>query len=582
MPRFKHYLTENIGSRRPARLVFLDCDSTTEELTGGDVQEHFAAAYVRAIRRRKGYYQASDETRRFDSAAACWDYIEQQSGARTRVLVCSANPVRVLTLMDNCVELPARGWALETPTSSARFTAIAWKKQKRRLLFIAHGNIFPMHRLCETNATLRVEDMANTWLRYLALLDRIDAGDFHLSLGAQASSIYRHRFMMHPILLHCNKDADELETRATFGGIYQPYFYGTAPPGTYFYLDTNSMYPGVMRSKPLPWRLVSFTGMLPLGTLSDKLRTNAVIATVYLITDDPHYPVRVDNRTVYPVGEFTTSLTTPDLIYAIEHGHVRECYGAAWYDTADLFSAFVNYFWKTRREFEESGDMLMARWCKAMMVALYGRFGAHTYNTRAEGSSIFPADGADWLGSLDGEEARWYYSLAGKMWTSGKSGLHREAFPAIMAHIAAYGRERMLHLVDLAGKDNVFVMLSDGLIVNTAGYERLLGEIQPDTIGMLKLKLTGEDLEVYSDVEYRLAAHSWRPGVQPSAVEVDDGVFIEYRDTNLAGLARSGDVSSYVRRKTKISLARKVRTGTVTDSGRIVPRQIHQSPPSRL
>jgi hypothetical protein len=561
-------------------LVFLDCNSLSETLPSGDVRETFAVAAILAVRRRKRGYVALPVPHVFSEQSSAWDYIESQTGNHSRTLVVSPKPVRALTLLGHIEQLQSRGWTLDTPVSSARFTAIAWRKGTRTLLFISHANLFPMQRLQNSRAEFCVRDMCGTWLEYLRLLDDQDVGDFHLSLGAQALGVYRHKFMQHPILFHGDARADELEQRACFGAIYQPYFYGVAPDDTYYYLDTNAMYPWCMKMHEYPWRLAGISGPCSLDVLRDKLNEHDVIASVLVKTFGTRYPVRVDNRTIFPIGEFVTTLTTPDLCHALRYGCIKAVHALAWYDSAYLFSKFVNHFWGLRREFNDHGKPLWAAWSKAMMVSLYGRFGAHIFETRSEGDSPLDHDSCDQLASLDSDEMRWYHTLAGKMWSSSRAGLHRESFPAIMAHVAAYGRGRMIDLMNLAGIENVFVCVSDGLIVNQAGYERLQHEIMPDELGMLKLKLSGDTLEVRSDVEFKLSDHVWRPGVKPGAVKLSDGVFVQYLDPNLPTLARNGDTSEYVKRRVSVHLERTIRTGRVLASGRVEPLRVEVAPPS--
>lgn len=582
MARYKHYLRRNATSRRPSRLVFLDCDSTSENLDSGNVRETFSSAAIATVRRRARGFVRSPATTIMSSPVETWDKIIEQTSNHARTLVISPKPVRVLTLLHQIEHMQQRGWTLDTPVSSARFTAIAWRRDTRTLLFIAHSNLFPTQKLLNGGAAHRVNQMCDTWIEYLKLLDDIDAGDFHLSLGAQALGIYRHRFLQHPILFHGDKRVDEIETRACFGALYQPYFAGVCPAGTYYYLDTNAMYPAMMKNNKYPWRLAGAAGRVSIETLESKLISHDCIATVALSTSDPIYPCRIENRTVFPIGEFVTTLTTPDLRNALVSGSLREIYALAWYDSADLFSLFVRRFWEMRQNFNSHGKPMWGSWAKAMMVSLYGRFGTHVFETRSEGENPFDCDRSDQIASLDDGEVRWYYTLAGKMWSSSRSGLHRESFPAIMAHVSAYGRNRMVHLINLAGRENVFVVLSDGLIVNKAGYEKLQREIMPDELGMLKLKMSGDELEIRSDVEFRLSDHKWLPGVKSDAIEIEDGVFLQHLDPNLTTLARNGDSAEYVKRRCEIHLTRTIHSGEVLSSGQIVPLLVHRPLPSQI
>jgi hypothetical protein len=577
--RSRHALRRNKSSRRPSRLVFVDADSNEHALASGAIREIFVRAFVCNARRRKTGYAPSPGISACTSVSDAWDSILSQSASRSRTIVVSSSPVRTLTLLRHIEILSDLGWILSDPVSSARFTAISWRKGNRSLLFVAHGNLFPAHRLPRDSAQNRVGAMRATWLEYMEMLDEIGAGDFHLSVGAQALGIYRHKFLYHPIYYHGNPRADEIEIRSCFGAIYQPYFFGRAPGGLYHYLDTNAMYPAMMATHEYPYHLVGTCGTCPASTLHSKLNAFDVIASVRIETDEPMYPVRENNRTMFPVGTFNTTLTTPDLRHAYMRNRVRAVYAMVWYDHADLFSSFVNYFWALRKELSDQGRIAWSKWAKSMAVALYGRWGAHIFETRCEGENPLDHDGADQLASADDGEVRWYHTLSGKMWSTSRSGLHRDSFPAIMAHIAAYGRHHISTFADQAGREHVYAILSDGLIVDDIGYSSMSSCVKPDELGKLKLKLSGDEFEVLSDTEYRIADHVWRPGVKQNAVEVMDGVFVQHLDPNLTTLSRMGNTSDYVHRPATVHLKREIRTGTVLDSGWIAPLSISQPPP---
>ena len=565
--RSKHYLRRNKTSKRPARLVFIDVDSLDERIAGNGIKEVFHRAQITTARRSRGELTFSSYVEELDDIGEVWDRVTSFATSRCRVLIVCPNPVRVLTLLGHIDQLGSRGYELGTPVSSPRFTAIAWRKGTTTLLFIGHNNLFAFQNLRAAWAKDSVEIMSQTWREYIEILDQIDSGDFHLSLGAQAFGIYRHRFIQHPILVHADPRVDELERQAAYGGIYRPLWAGKAPPDTYYYLDTNAMYPAMMTRRLLPCRLAGHCGRVPISTLVDKLQRYSVVAKCLIQTDWARFPVKRKYRTVYPVGRYITTLTTPDLLDALSRDSVLEVYAAAWYDKAQLFTNFVEYFWNLRRRFIADGRPLWGKWAKAMSVALFGKFGAKRYETHCEGDSPFDHDCADQIVSLDDGSVRWYYTLAGKMWSSGPVGLSTDAFPAVMAHITAYGRQRILELVEKAGQGNTFVIVSDGLIVNQAGYDSLANEINPDRLGALKLKLSGVELETYSDTEYRLAAREWRPGVKPDAIEIDDGVFVEYIEPSLSGLARRGTPGTYIKHRRTISLTRQFKSGRADGVG---------------
>lgn len=569
--RRAHLLRANERSARPQLLAWLAVDSSAGRDPDGRLVERFqsATATIRRASSTPGTY--TEHT--IESADPAGFLAELLSNARSkhRLIVVSRNPARDLALLDAIRWLRGQEWEFGHAVMGTRLTLIPVGTGNRRVLFCAHTNLFPYLPRPAGDAGQQVATMRQTWLSHLQLLDELDAGNFHLTLGSQALAIYRHRYMEHPIYIHGDESVDRLERKAALGALYQPFFAGQSRPGRYYYLDTNAMYPWCMRSFPVPWRLVSHGGALPVGTLSRMLESKLAVATVELETDHAHYPCKVDGRTLFPVGRFTATLTTPDLRHALEHGRIRRVLEYATYDGARLFDRFVDELWKRRQECLAKGDITGAALTKAWMVALYGVWGAWRFEHLLEVADPGLQDGSGELYDTRTQEQRHWVALGGKMFSERRAGATVNGFPAIMAHIAAWGRQRMWALVANAGREHVYFCLSDGLIVDQTGYEHLTGEIRPRTLGKLREKRSAAMIEVRSDTEIILGDHSWTPGVPAWAFPVDDGVLIaDLEPHTLDGLA-GADPGTFTHLGRTLTLERAIHSGVVSPSGWIDP-----------
>lgn len=509
-----------------------------------------------------------------NSVSEVWAWLDSITRKHSRTLVISADPVRDLTVLHHAAHLPSLGYKLGKPIAAARTCIIPYRCDSRGLTFVATSNLIPSSPPTSTSLRAEVEAALDLWRAYLDMLDQHDLGPFRLTVGSQAFATYRHRFLTHPIYVHARPRLDALESRACYGGCYQPYHSGRAPDDDYYYLDTNSMYPWAMATFELPFRLANQVGRLPLPTLAAKLERYCAVATVRVRTDQPVYPGKHQGHTVFPVGEFTTTLTTPDLAHALEHGHLVECYRTAWYKRGLLFQDFVAFLWDLRRQYQDQGQPELAKLCKSWSVALYGKWGGHRYDTQDRGEWNEQECGRGVLVNADTGEQCEYNVLAGKMWTTKRSGLSAHAFPAIMAHVAAYSRRHLFDLHDLAGRENVYFAVGDGLIVNRAGYERLAHLIEPETLGRLKLKQRSRSLTIYSDTEVVMGDMVKRPGVKAGSLQVEDGVFLEESAPRLDSQLRSGDPHKYVTWERTKRLKREITSGTVTQGGRVVPLEL--------
>ncbi|GAH80478.1 unnamed protein product, partial [marine sediment metagenome] len=176
------------------------------------------------------------------------------------------------------------------------------------------------------------------------------------------------------IYIHNNEQAIELERNSYRGGRTECFYLGELKDDNYYIVDVNSLYPFVMRNNLYPVKYVKIYGKMCRKMLSDALNTSSIIAKVLIDTDEPVYAVR-RGRTVFPVGRFWVTLTTPELLYAIEHNHLIKVERAVIYEQANIFKSYVDRFYRLRQEFKSAGVAEYEELCKKMLNSLYGKFG---------------------------------------------------------------------------------------------------------------------------------------------------------------------------------------------------------------
>ncbi|GAI46523.1 unnamed protein product, partial [marine sediment metagenome] len=152
------------------------------------------------------------------------------------------------------------------------------------------------------------------------------------------------------------------------------FYLGELNSENYSIVDVNSLYPFVMRSNSYPVKYVTQTKGITTGALRYYLKDKSVIAKVLIDTDEPAYAVRRE-RTIFPVGRFWVTLTTPELKYAFQHNHIVKVEQAVIYEQADIFSSYVDRFYKLRQEFRSAGVAEYVELCKKFLNSLYGKFG---------------------------------------------------------------------------------------------------------------------------------------------------------------------------------------------------------------
>ncbi|GAI16716.1 unnamed protein product, partial [marine sediment metagenome] len=111
-----------------------------------------------------------------------------------------------------------------------------------------------------------------------------------------------------------------------------------------------------------------------LPALLRSLETYSVVAKVLIKTDEPIYAVR-RKRTIFPVGRFWVTLTTPELLYALEHNHILKVGKCVVYEQASIFKSYVDRFYTMRQKFIAEGVAEYVELCKKFLNTLYGKFG---------------------------------------------------------------------------------------------------------------------------------------------------------------------------------------------------------------
>src|SRR5207244_6852407 len=96
--------------------------------------------------------------------------------------------------------------------------------------------------------------------------------------------------------------------------------------------DVNSMYGKIMADMMVPTMLCTTSNQVTLNDLVKWSRQRAVIAEVTIETSCPAYAVREKDKLIFPIGKFEAVLSTPEIKYAIEFGHIVSVKRAAFYD----------------------------------------------------------------------------------------------------------------------------------------------------------------------------------------------------------------------------------------------------------
>jgi len=511
----------------------------------------------------------SGEFKIFDEATdtGTVDRLGQQY-TKTKGFICTENPPVILSVIHRdkwkliCVDT-FNYWV----TSLARMGEMLGKPKIATPAITATDDDWFAYCL---NDVVIVKDCV---LGYVKWIQENDLGKFRFTAPSQAMAAFRHRWNRPNIKTHNNIALRTFERKAYYGGRLECFFIGQ-PTGVVYELDVSSLYPSVMRQQLYPSRLLDYCTAATHTTMRVPLLDSTYIATVRLKTT-VGFPKKLPGLgTIYPTGEYWTTLAGPELELAIEMGIIRDVKDWAKYELRELFTGFVDFFWNYRTEQKKIGNTLNADLAKLLMNSLYGKFGQMTaaWQDRPDipysgkigiwGDDTFADGGFPWFRNI-GQCVQQFVSKQE----------HPHAFPAVSAYITSYARRWMHNLMLCCGHSNVYYIATDALFCNQEAYKRLEygGLLSETEIGLLRVKHKAKSSRFEALHHYQIGEHKVSGSRKKSARANQDGSFTEIQFESFERvLMRKPDGSVHVKPINKV-YSKEYKRGTVAVDGWVKP-----------
>lgn len=377
--------------------------------------------------------------------------------------------------------------------------------------------------------TRQVGSMVGEFIQGLCRqVTRQSLGALQTTAASQAYYGWRHSYMRHEVLVHDNQAVLDMEIAASYGGRCECRRIGSVPSPVY-HLDVNSLYPWICANTYVPVRLAHHSVDATCPPPADDII--ACFARCLISTMTAGYPYRPvsGDQIVYPTGTYRTVLAGPELLMAIQAGHVVEITEWASYDMAPALQQYARTLYDARIEASRAQDLAGQEVIKALLVGLPGKFGQRQRTWRLdqdeESAELFSV----WWGDrADQTDPVLYRCLAGVVEYLDIGGPGRHAVPAISAWITSYGRARLAWLIEQAGADSVYYYDTDSLWVDEIGYLKLrsAGLISHEQMGSLKLVAVHRDVE-FRGIKYYVAdGRITCAGLPAGAKRLADGTYI--------------------------------------------------------
>lgn len=590
--RKPHRLKAERSLAIPRHLIFFDTETKQEKNDNGETIQRLRLGWGVYYSRLYGRHLEKANWREFYDSASFWQFVFSHTGHRTKLWVVARNISFDFTIVRGWYYLKRAGYKLKFFYSAGCTTIISIHKKNSSIVFLDSMNWFAEslkktgERIGLPKLEVDFETCTDKELSIYCKRDtEIELENFKLFIkflecnriarlcytrGSTAMSCYLFGHYANNIYIHNNEQAINLERESYKGGRTECFYIGDLKNENYYTVDVNSLYPYVMSNNKYPCKYVKILQGFDRKALYDVIREKAAIAKVLINTNEPVYAVKQD-RTIFPIGRFWTTLCTPELKYAIEHNHIETVSTTVIYEQAELFRSYVEKLYGLRQEFRSAGVVEYDELCKKMLNSLYGKFGQKGEEWVKIGDCPDEPDRVEQIFYPSKNRRGMLRYLLGEIFELKGFGECFDSFPAIAAHVTAYGRMYLYNLMKIAGKGNYFYCDTDSLIINEGGLCRLNELITPTGLGGLKIEERYQHLTIRGLKDYSLPNKIVIKGIRRNATKITDGVYKQEQWPTFRGLLRSGNANEYKIKETVKHLTREYTKGTVTLDGKVWP-----------
>ncbi|KKL95392.1 hypothetical protein LCGC14_1855040 [marine sediment metagenome] len=590
--RKPHCLKREKSLAMPRSMLFFDTETRTIEAQNGGKTQILKLGVSCYYRRKYGRHTEKTSWIDYRDTDTFWNHLFSCCERKHKLWCIARNLTFDFTVLKGWKYLRENGYKLKFFHSKGTTTIVSVRGNGHSILFVDSLNWFreslastgkriglPKLKIdfetCSDSYLLTychrdVEIELENFKEFIRFLDSNTISRLCYTLGSTAMAAFLLNHYSKKIYIHNNEQAIRLERASYKGGRVECFYIGDKKDENHYVLDVNSLYPSVMYQYLYPSRYIQILQKISPDSLREHIVDKAAIAKVMIDTGEPAYAIRRE-RTIFPVGRFWTTLTTPELQYGFDRGHIVEVDTCVLYEQTDIFSSYVKCIYDLRMKCKSDGLGSFDVFCKYLLNSLYGKFGQKAEQWNKIGVCPDEPDRVELL-FVEGEKrTRQIRYLLGEIFELVGYEECFNSFPAIASHVTAYGRLRLWDLIKKAGRQNVYYCDTDSVIVNKAGLFQLQLEIDETSLGKLKLEETTSELSIRGLKDYTTDGKNVIKGIRKTAIEIQPGCYTQEKWPTFRGTLRSGDANSYTVETITKHLHRGYTKGHVTETGLVVP-----------
>jgi len=590
--RKPHILKPEKSMAMPRHMIFFDTETNQNETKDGKIHQSLRLGWAVYYRKAYGRHTERVEWCLFFSADEFWHFVGKFCQPKVKMWCIARNVAFDFTVVKGWTHLKYMGYKLKFFHNKGTCNIISVRNKSTSIVFLDSMNWF-VESLAKTGERIGLPKLKidfakctqDELIKYCHRDVEIELENFKIFMrflesnqiarlcytkGSTAMAAFLLRHYNTEIYIHNNKQAIDLERESYKGGRVECFYIGELNHDNYYMLDVNSLYPFVMRNNKYPVKYTKLRHNFSVDKLACVLKHSACVAKVRIKTESPIYGVKRD-RLTFPVGNFWTVLTTPELKHAMSLNQVQQVGDVVVYKQENIFQSYVDKFYSLRLQFKKQGVAEYEELCKKFLNTLYGKFGQKGEEWTKIGEAPFEQDREELVFNMNGKRCTKIRYLLGQVFKMTGVGECFDSFPAIASHVTAYGRMYLWSLMQKAGKGNFFYCDTDSLLVNKVGLCNLSELITSTDLGGMKIEEHCNKVTIRGLKDYSTSKKNVTKGVRRNAKKLAHGVYKQESWPSFRGLLKSGDAESYCVGSVTKHLSYEYTKGNVTKTGHVVP-----------
>lgn len=545
MTRKSHWVKPNHQCRIPPRWVAFDTESFRTKYDKTEIQTWRLGAGIRWREDLKRGY--AEEEAVFDNPLDFWKWVTEFCRPGKRTVAIAHNLSFDVRISGALNILPTLGWHLDWCNLDRNVSAMTWRGPNGTLVLCdlftwIPKPLYEIGKLCDMAklSMPNMQDTSSVWGSYCLRDARIvatakrrilrwirdeDLGNWQPTGAGFSYSTWRHRFMPHKVLVHDNFGVLNDERRAMHTGRAEAWRHGVLSHDTWYEVDLRNAYTRIAAECDMPTKYKFSTGAITQSQYEDLSERFRLLCVVNVSTDEPVAPFYSGQRTIWPIGQFQTTLWDVEIDNILGCGGMVDIRKAHIYTKSPCLSGWASWILDTQSRSSELIEPVIKAYAKHAGRALIGRLALKAPEWEIYGGNPAGFTGISYeVDSASGAVTRQMH--VGEITLSETARNEgRDSLPQITGWIAAECRVRLWHAMLASGLDQVAHVDTDSVLVSKQGLQNMRVTYGMQFRQLWQIKRQFSSLDIYGPRCYRAGRKRTAAGIPLKAVEIERDTF---------------------------------------------------------